>query len=312
MPRSDRPALVEPGPESIVVRTWTAATCPASTHTDDIDYGQRPWPAPLHPVPLSATSRLRFCTVSNSGTLRSRSFTCPGTGEVVAESPLDVTCTRHGWRTTRSPKSMGCASRLRHELLRISRGHSLSNRLSSWAIQRCTVQGCPRTRLQHRWHSARTIRAIDMRSTRSPRWTPVSKASVNHGASHCSCTNTYRSPNPRSTSTTLEGSPAASTSWGVSSAPSESSTAASSTADWCPPVAAPRTRSGTRSSAKTDSVTRVGGREVDVGRPVDPVTGGKSDPGGLRAQPRGRQLLIAGFHSSSVGMPGGVNPSTCP
>ena len=43
-----------------------------------------------------------------------------------------------------------------------------------------------------------------------------------------------------------------------------------------------------------------------------PVTGGKSDPGGLRAQPRGRQLLIAGFHSSSVGIPGGVNPSTCP
>ena len=57
------------------------------------------------------------------------------------ESPLDVMCTRHGWRTTRSPKSMGCASRLRHELLRISRGQSLSNRLSSWVIQRCTVQG---------------------------------------------------------------------------------------------------------------------------------------------------------------------------
>ena len=63
---------------------------------------------------------------------------------------------------------------------------------------------------------------------------------------------------------TLEGSPAASTSCGVSSAPSESSTAASSTADWCPPVAAPRTRSGTRSSAKTSPVTR-GGRSVIAG-----------------------------------------------
>lgn len=33
---------------------------------------------------------------------------------------------------------------------------------------------------------------------------------------------------------------------------------------------------------------------------------------GPRTQPRGRQLLVAGFHSSSVGMSGGVNPSTCP
>ncbi len=140
IPRSGRPARVEIGPESIAVPTYPATTCPTSTHTGYIDCASRLWPVPLRHMQRSATSRQRWCTASNSGTLRSKLCTSLGTDEAVAVNPLDDTCTRYRSPTTRSPTSTAYASRRRHELLRISRGRSLSNRLSWWAIQHCTVQ----------------------------------------------------------------------------------------------------------------------------------------------------------------------------